>query len=375
MNKPIKDFQGIFQCQNNKCRANFQPLLKLNNDEYPNIPKNVSKKGLPLFWEMYPNPIESSYLNWIEKEENINGFHIITWPFNNVKFIPLFLLKYLIKKDPEKPIIIFSKKNRKGDPFDGVKYPAHNILFKSLCATINNNYCDLPDKYKQKLFEQIDKILKPKRVHLVEYLLDGEKKILHSPKKVKPEDLPEEAEIVFRAEVGYRGKTRHNKEWMSFIIANFNNIYVEPRENILEIFNISDFPDEKVDGRKIIFINPNMDTIPQSTLLDEKIASPRIVLIDNLDYYLHIFRRDKFYSFLNELDEECIVLLFSSTPRLRYLHNDFIEKFDHKLHFHCWDTKSRIEWITNNWDKNFKFNYFNPGSSKIDELRGGVISG
>ena len=117
-----------------------------------------------------------------------------------------------------------------------------------------------------------------------------------------------------------------------------------------------------------------MDTIPQKSLLEEKIEKPCMVLVDNLDYYFHIFRRDKFYSFLNSLDKDCKVFLFSSTPRLRYLHSNFIEKFENKLHFHCWDTNSRKKWIIENWGKKPEENFYNPGSSIINELRGCTIN-
>jgi len=368
--KPLREFNGIIQCQNSDCRANFKPFLKLSRREYDHISKEIVKKGLPLFWEIIPNPIEQSYLNWIEKNNEIEGIHLITWPFDNVKFIPLLILEYKRNNPKTGPILVFSKKINKGDPHEGIKSPQHNVLYKCLGISDNADDSVFESKDHEYIMEKVKKMLVPKRVHIVHYTIDGEKKLLASPRKIKDEDLPEGAVPTFKHCPIAKSNINYNYEWMSFVLLNFNDMFCDQRDNIIEIFNNEDFPNEKISDDKVVFIRNASTTLPNVNILEEKVETPSLVIIDAVDYFFHVFRKTDFYDFLKKLDSSCCVLLFSTNPRLRYLHQDFIEHFsDYNVFFHCWDTKNRIKWLIDNQWKNDDDIFANPGSSLQDKLR------
>ena len=86
-----------FICSN--CGNHFKILLKLKNEE---------DYSFPLFSEIKLNMIEKSYVDWIINEE-ITGKYFITWPWDTVKFIPIFLSEYLLNNDDDKIVVLYKK--------------------------------------------------------------------------------------------------------------------------------------------------------------------------------------------------------------------------------------------------------------------------
>jgi hypothetical protein len=372
--KPLKNVSDYIQCRNSHCRANFNQKMKIP----PSINKNKDLKkvieNIPLCWEIIPNPIEQSYLEWIKENDINKNTFLITWPWDEVKFIPLIIQEFIHYKKPQNPIVIFSKNIREGHALEGKKSPAHNILQKCLLTHYRDNneknIIMLDEHTKRDLFSAIDNMHKTRDLHLVEYKIDGEKITRHTARKLGNSELPNGAEVTFRHRVRFKGTLKYNKDWMAFIISRHQNIEKQNTRKIIEIFSIDDFPNEKISDDKILFIKTRNDTCPNKTLLETKFDNPSLVIIDNLEFFLRYYRKDDFLDFLNNLNDDTIVLLFSTTPGKRYLHMDFIENYKEKINFHCWDTENRVNWIKiNENDAKMKEKYPSPGTSDFNEER------
>lgn len=98
-----------FICPN--CGNHFKNLIKLEND------KNFS---FPLFSEVKLNSIEKSYVDWIINGE-ITGKYFITWPWDEVKFLPILLSEYYLNISEEKIVVLYKKLD--SDKFNDINYP------------------------------------------------------------------------------------------------------------------------------------------------------------------------------------------------------------------------------------------------------------
>ena len=81
------------------------------------------RHGLP--WMVEPNLIESSYLDWLGG--TTEGQYLITWPWQNVKIIPLILLRYLELRGDGKALII-QERGRKGTHINRITRPPYSAL-------------------------------------------------------------------------------------------------------------------------------------------------------------------------------------------------------------------------------------------------------
>ncbi len=121
-NQLVQIENHIFQCS--RCGSIFRHQVS--------IPYNNIDIEFPLFTEIKLNQIESAYIDWILK--GIEGNYFITWPWKDVKFIPILLYEYFLKFKEDK-IIVFSNLKNLEEPetlkegFDDLSYP---LLLNSL---------------------------------------------------------------------------------------------------------------------------------------------------------------------------------------------------------------------------------------------------
>lgn len=80
-----------FKCTN--CETHFFNKILINNE-----------KEQELLWKINLNKIERSYISFLN--QNPKGKYLITWPWNDVKFSPILISNYLLKKKNHKAIII-----------------------------------------------------------------------------------------------------------------------------------------------------------------------------------------------------------------------------------------------------------------------------
>ena len=380
INRPILVENGFAQCRNPDCRARFPLRITFPSARIYPIPKTFHTNGVPLYWEIQPNPIEQSYIHWLKNGLYHKGLILITWPFPSVKCIPLLIHILMQNTSISSPILVFSKHIQEGSPLQGMKSPSSNILTKCLLSyndEINRHtgthYFDSAklQNVQKKLFEKISKIIKSRHVSLTYFKIHGIKYEFF--KKLSDEELPEDVDkgSVLRHRVMTRPKLRYNKEWLDFVLRNYNQLYRVSFNDIIEIFEPADYPDDMIKGEKVVFIRTRSDTFPTPELLQRHVDIPSFVFIEDLEYFLHIHRRQEFFSFLNMIKDKSTILLFSNNPRLRYLHLDLRDEFGDDIDFHCWDTKNRLQWLQSNvWKDNKESCFCNPACSKIFELQG-----
>ena len=97
----IKDeiFEDMFFCPS--CGGYFKNIVNID-----------SRFSFPLFKDIKLNIIEESYIDWIINS-NCNGKYFITWPWDNVKFIPIFVMEYIAKNPDDKIVIFYNEDNNK----------------------------------------------------------------------------------------------------------------------------------------------------------------------------------------------------------------------------------------------------------------------
>jgi|GEM_PF-1105717 len=99
----------------NSCNSEFNHLIDfsgkkkflntyrtlINHSTYP-LSKEIGK--IPLFWYIKPNTIEESYIEWVA--EKPKGIFLITWPWEEVRFIPILLTEYHTKHPNSKIVVV-----------------------------------------------------------------------------------------------------------------------------------------------------------------------------------------------------------------------------------------------------------------------------
>jgi len=131
------------------CDAFFSPAVNLPENEgahefLTNL-KEFAGNELPLLWSIKNNVIEKSYLSWLPSISE--GKYLITWPWRDVRFIPLIICEYLRVKTDARIIVIgeintSESKNELGfpDPFSalGSLHYIEDISFKKNSSDLRN---------------------------------------------------------------------------------------------------------------------------------------------------------------------------------------------------------------------------------------------
>lgn len=120
-----------------RCTCNSVFHERFDLSEFEDTIKIVDKKGeyennlkIPLLWEVNLNPLEEEYINWLK---NCNsGNYLITWPWNNVKFIPIVISEYIIDNPDKKVMVIGNINHQNIFNENSVNYPDINLAFNSL---------------------------------------------------------------------------------------------------------------------------------------------------------------------------------------------------------------------------------------------------
>lgn len=156
--------ENIFQCS--RCGSLFRNEISL--------PYNGFDIKFPIFTEIKLNQIESAYIDWIL--EGIEGNYFITWPWKDVKFIPILLSEYLSKFEGEK-IVVFSNLKNLEEPDDlkeGFKDSSYPLLLNSLYILKNEEigyfntqkeFIDGVNNYSESTIENTNSIKKTMNNH------------------------------------------------------------------------------------------------------------------------------------------------------------------------------------------------------------------
>ena len=105
----IFDKRKVYRCYS--CNTFFYTeinLEKFNICNYIDYGGYSQKKySFPLLWDIDLNEIEKSYIDWIVNEKPLGNF-LITWPNDEVNFIPILVFEYLSNNPNAKVVIIDS---------------------------------------------------------------------------------------------------------------------------------------------------------------------------------------------------------------------------------------------------------------------------
>lgn len=128
---PIQILKDRYKCSS--CGAIFKRTVNLTSYIHTCqylVEKNQNEvflSGIPLLWKVSPNIVESSYIDWLKTAPE--GKFIITWPWKEVKFIPLLFSEYL-SEYPERSVIIIGNVKEQSDNIYG--HPGMNEIFEKM---------------------------------------------------------------------------------------------------------------------------------------------------------------------------------------------------------------------------------------------------
>ena len=121
---------GNIQCS--ECNTEFHPTINLikdnlellsflSNQNELNSPFNFN--SFPFFWKVTLNEIEKNYSNWIQ--QNPLGIHLITWPWSEIRFLPILLTNYCLLHEKEKVVIIgdYEERDNNSNFINGYSLP------------------------------------------------------------------------------------------------------------------------------------------------------------------------------------------------------------------------------------------------------------
>lgn len=363
----------------NNCNCLFSPEVEFEN--------NGNRSSLPLFWEIVPNPIEKTYMDWLKNPPT--GLFLIIWPWQEVKTTCLIVHELLKVDCNHRPIAVFSP-NVVTDMDATHDYcmqsPSPNILWKCLFEFDVKSSEELKGPQQKALYKIVDGISKLHKTRELRYRTALGSGTIHSNafRKDPQEIIPPGSSLIPDGDnvVPRRFDILYTKGWFAEVadalskednqIDYLKHHAPNPFHIVTRFQDLEDLPAD----REVIFIKTKsrgLDAIsPSADLIRDRISNPRAVIIEDVESLLHSFRREDFFAFLKELPSDCLVLMFSINKSLRYLHEELRQKFPN-MTTHCWDTEKRLESLRTMMAQETK--YPPPGSSRLSELKRGGAGG
>lgn len=232
-----------------ECKTEFHPYVNFSGlfcqlNEYMKLRGTLSISsdvmGFPLFWNVVINEIESKYVEWaIQKPE---GIFLITWPWPDVRFLPVLLTEYCIS-DPNEKIVVIGDYQGSSEVKKIISTPT---LFEILKKTV---FVDNPIPASEGLKKEMIKLKKnhsilfeQKKVVSVKYRKFGSGKIetdicLHSLKKcsndVKKDALDENFGKSYLRTITH--KKINGQESQGYNSQDVNNKIVDPDSGLMDV--------------------------------------------------------------------------------------------------------------------------------------------
>ncbi len=399
---------GLLKCSS--CKAYFYENIDFTNFKKTwgtingeNYEYNGFINKIPILWSIKPNAIEEAYLDWLNTD--ISGKYLITWPWKEVKFIPL-LITDLALQNPENKIIVISN-------FNNINSKDNNEFAKPEFDTIFDNlfysnelaetdiYNEIIDDFREfsrnkgYLLQKRDKIsyhikiVKPLNSNEQDFEVDnfvdaencsyrrcktklknkldstyGENSIKlfkwrdgdiweRTPNnKVNPDGY---FEISLDEQPGWGGRLKFDKINYWKAISNINKlIRVNKRISSIKILD-DNLSDMDIENNQIFFIPDYLNSEQIFNIINR--IDPKTVIFTKCDIFIEdkvVFNGQKGRGFIKFLDTtEKTVLMFSVKPGSRHLYKigineGFTDKYD--VTVHTWDSGAVMEKITNNYN-------------------------
>jgi hypothetical protein len=401
------EFNQLIDFSNKK---QFQETYRtIDNDNFFHSSKEINK--VPLYWCVEPNTIETSYIEWVVQKPQ--GVFLITWPWEDVRFIPILLSEYLTKNPNSNIVVIGNYDKHIPDTNQITCYSLPEIIFNTL-------FVDDPVAPSGELKKEINNFRREKSllfnrriVTKVKFKSFGSRRIdesicLNSLKKCAKErkkqitdgygtrclrdikltkldgrtfsgysqtDLesgkvdPENGKWILqlREENQWSGNQNYNHIWLYEILSNLKNLircqdYLKP-----SVYYLIDGEDRPKPG-KTHLISSHSDPNQIFRLIRE--IQPDLLIIENADLFIQDIR---YHGLLSQALLEYIknpvntTLLFSTDPEKRQFYhlnspkNAFIEA-GCKIH-----TLDSVEVMKHIGAKSTENNYPSPLSSGIKD--------
>ena len=406
------------------CGARFRSRLDLCSfkDRFMNTIKAVIStegeraeaylSGLPLIWGIRANRIESEYIQWVNRTER--GKFLITWPWKEVKFIPLLVSEYLLNNPAKKVVVVGDISSDLSDE-TGITVPGIKVVFDNLIYLEEPERDDFDESIRREMrkFDRRFVLQKKTVIHYVIHRvgtryrveevcdqgftkcknrlmdeiktiygddtvrkMDGRKmkrgSIIKRVKTLNPDGF---IDLKLEEREQWMGELRYKNEWLWDVLLNSKKI---KRLNRTIPTAVLEEPEEKeLDGsdKRLFFVPSEMS--PNTLFNIVKKTAPDLVVIENTDDFMKdvIYGGEKsraFFSFLKDC-ENSLVLMFSTDPDVRHLYGiNRTEKYagEYNIIPHTWDSGILIERIRDEWE-NIESNYSNPVSSRWEELSEG----
>lgn len=337
---------------------------------------NGNSRALPLHWEIVPNPIERSYMDWMKSSPH--GSFIIIWPWEDVRFSSLLVHEYLKYDDSSRPILVFSP-NVVADADPAYEYcmqsPSPNALWKCLCELDVRSTEELKGPQQKTIYKNVEGISRSHRLRELKYRMATSSCTIYADvsRKDATDIIPPGAYLISDQVVPKKQEIFYTKGWFVQVADALETLKQPPSsfDSVAKCHVVTRFQDlENISQEDRIFFirtsSRSLDAIaPSPNLIKNSICNPRLVIIEDLESLLHSFKREDFISFLTQLPSDCLVLMFSVNRRLRYLHDE-LKKEIPSVTTHCWETPRRIDSLR--MMTNLETRFPSPGSSKSSSL-------
>lgn len=377
------------------------------NKEGEGAEKYLSK--LPLVWEVRPNTIEEEYILWVNRTSG--GKFLITWPWRNVKFIPLLVSEYLLNNPTKKVVVVGDISS---DPSDETEITAPGIkeVFDNLIYLEEPESDEIDESIKKEMrkFDRRFVLQKKKVIHYVicrigthnrgEGICDqnftkcknrlineikedyGEESIRNIDKrKMKEGSITKNVktlnkkgfiDIKLEEREQWTGELRYKEEWLWNVLLNPEKIRRLNRMISATVLKEQEEGGSDGSDKKLFFVSSEMS--PNTVFNIVKKINPDLVAIQNADDFIKDVTYDgeksrALFSFLKDC-KNSLVLMFSTDPDARHLYNiNRTEKYagGDDITPHTWDSEILIERIRTERE-NHESNYSNPASSRWEEL-------
>lgn len=377
-----------------------------NNNE---LRDKFKKFRLP--WMVKLNLIEEEYINWLKEIEK--GKFLITWPDNDVKFIPVLLSEYLLNK-PDKKAAVIGKVENNSYKNNIIWSPAINEIFSRIIFLENPekiekigdveilnelkrfNYKYIIKKFKvvhyriekvgyRKFYSEgicHDTLRKCQNKIIRNLKKDFQGKIIRFIKEKKSsekegENICENIEGNFDIEFEEREEwstknINYDKNWLWNVILNHKK--VKSLTNIIPAISIENSMKIDTGNSKLFFIPDTMDVKNIFELL--KSLKCNLIVFQNTDDFIKDFyykgEKSRYFLEFSSQSEESLILMFSTRPGMRYIYNINSENIsrtgirirNYNIIPHTWDSQKIIEKIREK-SSDVPVNYLTPLSSTI----------
>ncbi|MBP1910329.1 hypothetical protein [Methanolobus bombayensis] len=404
--------EKTFRCIS--CGAKFHKYIDVqSSDLFPKTINHViSKEGenaanylsnLPLLWKIEPNIIEQEYIDFFSTEKK--GFYFITWPWRDVRFLPLMVFEYLLTNPDKKAVVIGNytcDDNTEVELFPSSPLVFNNLSFLKDIEEIDRDVRREIRKFSDKLVFEKEKVVEIKYRNIGSNDLIPSRLCYHTLRKCKNKILNEDSEFgdsllrnISEHKLGrdpvvetinekgawdvslyeqerWTGSLQYNKLWLWEVLFNSTNLFA--CKSLVRSHFYREIADDNYNSSS--HRNIRLNFLPSEPYLDKTLdlveeLSPDILIIENMDEIISDsrFGGERSKVLLNFLHNHSVktIIMFSTDPDMRQfykIHDDETIFQDIDVIVHTWDSQH----ILNNLPAGNESKYPNPVSSGTNQI-------